>query len=263
MDGGGEAFDARAARPLAGRRVLVTRARDQGAGLVRDLESKGAEVLWIPAIETVFSPPGEMEIPHLLELERVPWIAFTSPNGVRYFRELLAGRGLRLPGTVRVAAVGSATQRALEDEGIPVSVRPKIATGLGLGRHLADSFPPSRILAPRGRKGREEMAAALEEAGWKVLPVTCYDTVPTRITDADLNALSEGVDAALFASPSQVRNLWNALDAPRRELLRRCLLIPIGTTTARAIEKLGLPHAPPPREFSAEGLVEALLAHLA
>ncbi len=247
---------------LQGRRILVTRARDQGETLVRTLQSLGATVLWIPAIETVPILPENSEGRAIEELERFQWIAFTSTNTVRYFLGLLAEAGRSIPPQIRIAAVGAATERALLSEGLPVHERPGTATGLGLGIHLAEVSPPGRILVPRGRRGRRELAAHLEGAGWQVVSLACYDTVPVRLADTDIEAFREGIDGALFASPSQVHNFWSALDERDREVLKGALLVPIGPTTARALEELGLESAPLPGESTAEGMVNTLVANL-
>ena len=107
----------------------------------------------------------------------------------------------------------------------------------------------------------EELATYLTKAGWQVVPITCYDTVPARIAESDMGAFRKGVDAALFASPSQVRNFWSSLGEEARGILKRALLLPIGPTTARALEELGLEPGPLPEETTAQGLVNVLVDH--
>ena len=109
----GKSNDPNRKQPLINRRVLVTRARDQGETLVRALQALGAAVLWIPAIETIAVSPGDSELRVLEHLENFQWIAFTSANAVSYFRDLLAEAGRSIPSQVRIAAVGAATAPGL------------------------------------------------------------------------------------------------------------------------------------------------------
>lgn len=245
-------------RPLAGMRVLVTRAEDQGEGLLHALGTLGASVVWIPSIRTEPIRPTPAEIASLDHLNTFRWTAFTSPNAVRYFLALLSERGAVFPREIRVAAVGAATGRALEEAGIPVHSVPGEATGKALARHLTAISPPSRLLLPRGRKGREELPEILGAAGWEVVPLTCYDTLPAVVSPEAAAELARGLDAALFASPSAARNLWAALGEPGREVLRRALLVPIGPTTALALKEIGLEPTLPPADYSVPGLVDAL-----
>ena len=250
------------ALPLEGMRVLVTRAEDQGEGLAKALEKLGASVVWIPALRTAPVEPGAVDWTLLDHLETFAWAAFASPNAVRHFLGLLRGRGMDLPPGLRVAAVGAATERALTEVGIPVHAVPDEATGKALARHLQLLSSPSRLLLPRGRKGREELAVTLAAAGWEVIPFVCYDTLPANISADAAREIARGLDAALFASPSAAKNLWSALDKGGREILRRTLLVPIGPTTTQALKDLGLEPASAAPDHSVPGLVDALLRAL-
>jgi uroporphyrinogen-III synthase len=247
------------ALPLEGFRVLVTRAEDQGEGLSKALENLGASVVWIPAIRTVAVEPSAGDRTLLENLESFAWTAFASPNAVRHFLGFLRDRGTCLPPGMRVAAVGAATENALTEAGVTVHAVPGEATGKALANHLQSLSPPSRLLLPRGRKGREELPELLAAAGWEVVPIVCYDTLAVEISAKSAREIARGLDAALFASPSAAKNLWAALDGEGREVLRRALLVPIGPTTAQALRELGLEPATPPADHSVPGLVDTLL----
>jgi uroporphyrinogen-III synthase len=242
--------------------VLVTRAEDQGVGLQTTLESLGAEVLWIPAIRTEPVPPRGPEGHLPEEMGAFAWVAFTSPNGVRYFFQALRGTVGKLPSSVRVAAIGTATEEALAREGIRVHLSPPRATGRSLGETLVATSGPVPILLPRGRRGREELGGILRKAGWAVTEVILYDTVAPDIGPDALAKFSGGFDAALFASPSAVTNLWEALPADARTALARAKLLPIGSTTAEALRRLGLEPAEVPEDPGVDALVGALLVAL-
>ena len=249
--------------PLSGKRVLVTRAEGQDGGLSCSLEALGALVISIPTISAVPVPFEDEVRSWPAGLSDFGWAAFASQNGVRFFWDWLESSPYTLPGDIRVAAVGEVTGRALEERGIRVELVPATRTGRGLGRELRERYPPSKVLLPRGRQGRNEIAESLSSAGWEVVPLVCYETVAPRIEPAALAELRTGVDAALFASPSSIKNLWSALGDGDRAILTRAALVPIGETTRGAIEDLGLSATPCPEETSCEGLVARVVSILA
>ena len=246
---------------LRGRRILITRPRTQGGRLNELLQAYGAEVLWIPAIETVAEPLDEAGRALLSDLGRFDWAAFTSENSLKYFLKLLGTEGLSLSKRTRIASVGAATSRACREAGLAVHAQPEVFTGEALGRLLTTEYRPGTLLLPRGTAGREELAGVLRQSGWSVEALTCYRTRPARIHAQEIWELEQGLDAALFASPSAARALWEALSEIGRDALRRALVLPIGPTTAEALKALGLAPAPPPEETTSEGLVAALQHH--
>jgi uroporphyrinogen-III synthase len=246
---------------LRGRRILITRPKTQGGRLQELLRGYGAEVLWVPAIETIALPPDDEAKALLLGLGRFDWVAFTSENSLKYFLQLLAAEGLALSRRTRVASVGAATSRACQEAGLVVHAQPAVFTGADLGRLLAGEYRPGRLLLPRGTAGREDLAQILGQAGWAVETLTCYHTRPAPIAPQEIWKLEQGLDAALFASPSAVKALWEALSEIGRDALRKAVLLPIGPSTAEALRDLGLTPAAPPKETTSNGLVAALLRH--
>lgn len=247
---------------LRGRRILITRARSQGDKLHEAIRSLGAEPLWVPAIETVPVPLDPAGRAALEDLQGFSWVAFTSENAVKFFFALLAEAGVELPKHLRLASVGPATTRSLRLRDLVVEAQPEDATGLDLARLLTTKHRRSRLLLPRAAAGREELADHLAEAGWQVVPLTIYETRPAVITPEHIWAIEQGVDAALFASPSAVKALWEALPDTARAALRRALCQPIGPTTARALLEVGLAPAPLPEQSTAEGLLKAIQDNL-
>lgn len=243
---------------LTGRRILITRPRTQGARLEKAITTLGGEVLWVPAIETVPEPPDEASRRILADLGRFAWVAFTSENALKYFLEILETEGVVAPRSLRVASVGPATSRACQEAGLQVLAQPENATGAELGRLLASQFRPAALLLPRSASGREELAAILEGAGWQVQALTCYRTRPAPLTPDQIWRIEQGVDAAVFASPSAATALWEALPETARTVLRGAYCLPIGPTTAKAMEALGLVPGTPPERTTSDGLVDAL-----
>jgi len=247
---------------LRGRRILMTRAREQGAKLARAIEEQGGEVVWVPAIQTAALPLDEAGRELLQNLDRFRWVAFTSENAVKFFFQALESEGLDLPKHLRLASVGPATSRGLVARDLKVEAQPETFTGLDLAKLLTEKHPRGHLLFPRASSGGEEFEAHLRASGWEVTSLVLYKTRPAPITPDHVWAIEQGVDAALFASPSAVKALWSALPETAREVLRKAVCQPIGPTTAGALQAVGLVPAPLPPESTAEGLVKAIQERL-
>jgi uroporphyrinogen III methyltransferase/synthase len=247
---------------LAGRTVVVTRARAQARAARAALEALGAQVLPFPtiALEPVADDAADRAVAGLGAYD---WIAFTSANAVRFFWERLAAAGLASPQQqVRLAAVGEATAAALAERGARASAMPEVF----LGTALADALGPlerRRVLLPRSDIGREETAAALRAAGAVVDEVVVYRTVPARPAPEAWRALEAGVDAVTFTSPSTVRGFLEAGGEAAARALRQAVIACIGPVTADAVRAAGAPVHVQPARHTAPALVDALEAHFA
>lgn len=261
------------ARPLFGRRVLVTRPRDQAAELVDQLVALGADPILAPMIRIV--PPDDPG-----PLQRAAddaaffdWIVFTSANSVEAFMTaLLDGtRDLRALKGPRLCTVGSGTAERLGRYGIKVDVIPDEFRAEAVLGALARYGPleDARVLLPRSDIGREVIAERLRDAGALVTDVIAYRTVldeTQRSGDPDIyGLLLEGrIDVVTFASASAVRNfvrLFGSDQAP--DLLRRTTVAAIGPVTAEAARQLGIEVTVQPAAYTIPGLVDAIAAHFA
>ncbi len=256
-------------RPLFGKRVLVTRAAQQAAGTAALLRDHGAEPLVVPTI-TIGAPadPGPLARA-LAELRRgaYTWVAFTSANGVEqtWASLIAAGGDARAFGGVRLAAIGPATARALEQCGLRADVVAKEFRGEGLAdellRVLAGGAVATRVLLPRAAKAREALPEALRAAGCVVDVVAAYETLPPppETVDALRRDLEAGrVDAVTFTSSSTVDNLCDLLGAHAAQLLGRPRIASIGPVTAETARARGLRVDVTATEFTVPGLVRAL-----
>jgi uroporphyrinogen III methyltransferase / synthase len=247
---------------LRGRRILMTRARAQGDKLAAAIQEQGGTVVWVPAIRVIPLPLGDAGRELLGDLDRFRWVAFTSENASKFFFRLLKDEGLELPKHLRLASVGPATTKGLVARGLKIEAQPEIYTGLDLAKLLVTKQPRGPLLLPRSADGREELADHLRGAGWEVAPIAVYETRPAPITPDHVWAIEQGVDAALFASPSAVKALWEAIPETARTVLREAVCQPIGPTTARALQEVGLTPSPLPEHSTAEDLVKAVIARL-
>ncbi len=258
------------ARPLAGRTVLVTRAREQAAEFAAALEAFGARVVFCPTIEIV-APESYAQLDEAVEnLFGYDWLIFTSTNAVEHFLARLGAlaKDVSELDELRVCAVGAATAERLAEAHIHVDVVPELAQAEGVFSALADyaggreSLHGLNFLFPRAAAGRDYIPRALAEAGARVDVVTAYRTVRPETTErAKTEALlvGGGVDCVTFTSPSTVRNFAQLFDtSDLAPLLAGVRVACIGGTTASAAADLNLRADIVPAEHNARALARAV-----
>lgn len=254
-------------RPLAGRRIVVTRPREQAPALVERLEAAGASVLTTPTI--AIEPPDSWD-PLDRALERLPeyhWVVFTSVNGVAMVLHRLAERGRAATAVTRtrVAAIGPATAEALRAWGVVPEVVPEEYVAEGLAARLRDRIHPGdRVLLPRAAETRDVLVRELEAMGARIDEVAAYRTRPVAAAGHELRAaLGDGqVDMMTFASSSAVRH-FSALFAPAdlAALMMGVAVACIGPVTAQTAIQLGLVVRVVPDEYTIPALARAIVRY--
>jgi uroporphyrinogen III methyltransferase / synthase len=233
-------------KPLAGKRIVVTRAPKQAGELILELEKLGAEVLLLPTLS--FAPPESWEKldAELRRLDCFDGILFLSKNAVVYFFDRCVQLGIRwevLQSRSRlIGAVGEATAKAIEARGLGVDYVSKNRAGEALARELGRRLAGKRVLLPRSDRGDARVLAALKEVGADVTEVVAYRTTSAESVDPKIVAQirSGEVDVITFASPSAFQNLADLLQPDElASLSARVQLAAIGPTTAQAIRKAG------------------------
>lgn len=254
-------------RPLFGRRIVVTRAREQAGQFARRLRELGAEVIEVPTIK--LEPPSRRQelVDALLELNAYDWLVFTSPNGVSKFFDYFFKQfhDMRDLGGARIAAVGPATAAKLQELHLQVDLMPDEALGLAIAKAFAkfESIENLKICLLRAEAANRDLPDALEALGAIVDDVACYKTVPETedTTGAAASLLETGADWVAFTSGSTVQNFHARFDLPA--LLRKFPQLKtaaIGPETSRALAALELKPALEAKHHTIDGLVEALLA---
>jgi uroporphyrinogen-III synthase len=249
---------------LDGRRILVTRPGRRGETLGARLGQLGADVEVHPTI--AFLPPrnGDDAQRAIRELERYDWFLFTSATGVRYFGSAIEAAGARIPAGAKVAAIGSATARALRDAGIEPDLTAKDSRSEGLAAAFADqSVADTHMLLVRPEIARDVLPHALASAGARVTAVAFYRTVAGETAATAAERVCEGrYDVTLFSSPSTLRFLLQGA-GPRveetREALGRTTRVAIGAVTATALDEERLPAHAVALEPTERALVEAVI----
>jgi len=245
-------------RPLFGKSVVVTRAREQASALRARLEELGAEVLELPSIEI---EAVDVTVPDLSGYE---WLVFTSPNGVgAFFERGLApsGRDSRALGGLRVAAIGPGTARELATHGITVDLVPErfVAESL-LEAFPAPSAAGAKVLLARAEQARDVLPEGLGERGYTVEVLPVYRTVAATPDPLAVERVRAGeVDALTFTSSSTVTNLLDLLGAVPDP---QPLVVSIGPVTSATAVERGLRVDAEADPHTIEGLIETLLSAL-
>ncbi|MDA8291925.1 MAG: uroporphyrinogen-III C-methyltransferase [Actinomycetota bacterium] len=245
-------------RPLAGWRVLVTRAADQGAALADRLASLGARPVELPVIEIVDPADGGAALREAAtRAGAFEWVVVASSNAAD--RLLDAVRDARSLAGTKVAAIGPATAAALARRGIVADLVPSRY----LGEALAAEFPPppgrgARVLLARASVSRDVVPDALRDAGWEVEVVDAYETRPVELSPERLDAV-RGAHAVTFASPSAVSAFLATAGRDRVP----GVVVTIGPVTSAAVREAGVEVTAEAAEHTAEGIVTALVSHAA
>ncbi|MFQ5656922.1 MAG: uroporphyrinogen-III synthase, partial [Candidatus Methylomirabilales bacterium] len=255
-------------RPLFGRRIVVTRAREQQSSFAAMLEELGAEVLECPTI--AIRPPESWEPLDraISEVEQYVWILFSSVNGVQAFFERLrvANRDLRALSRAKVAAIGPATAAALQSRGL----HPDLVPLEFQAESLLEALEPYemrgvRILFPRATVARDVLPDGLRARGATVDVVPAYQTVPVfEHRDRILDLMkARRIDAVTFTSSSTVTNFAEMFAGEDLAgLLARTQVACIGPITAETAMRFGVRPQIQAHAYTIPALVEALVAHL-
>jgi uroporphyrinogen III methyltransferase/synthase len=260
------------ARPLFGKRVLVTRPREQAGEMIDRLTVLGADAIEAPMIRIV--PPDD-EGP-LKQAARnaaaFDWIVFTSANSVEAFMSaLLDGpRDIRALAGPQLCTVGSGTAERLARYGIRVDLVPDEFRAEAVVAVLAQNgaVEGSRVLVPRADIGRDVIADGLRGAGAHVTDVVAYKTVLEEAQQDDgpdvyRMLLDQAIDVVTFTSPSAVRNFTEIYGAEQTtDLLKNTIVAVIGPVTAEAAIQLGIPVAVVPAVATVPALVDAIAAYV-
>ena len=255
---------------LAGQRVIVTRAREQSAGLTTRLEQLGTTVIHLPTISIVSPDSWSGADAAALRLAGgdYSWVTFTSSNGVTRFLDRLEQLEATIPQATKVAAVGRSTARALASRGAHPDLVPTRFTALDLARELGPGS--GRILAPRAAGAPADMPGALRRAGWTVDEVAVYRTVPAPgDTPAVRTARAGRFDVVTFSSASTVRYFVNVVGHPSDLGLGSAsaqggdarVVACIGPVTAETALSLGVRVDLVAPQHTVDGLVAALCHH--
>src|SRR5436190_8196843 len=241
-------------KPLFGKRIVITRAREQASDLKRLFEESGANVVQFPTIEIV--APESFESLDRAVNEKWDWLIFTSVNGVEAFFGRMTRDARTLAGT-KIAAVGEPTSAALRRHGIVPDLVPDKFQSISLLPHFPDDMRGVRVALVRAQEGRDEVLNELRKRGADVLLAVAYRTVPVTANADELH----DVDVVTFTSASTVDNFFAAI--PDATKLNGALLASIGPTTTEAIQRHGRQPDVEASNASVQALHDAVVAAIA
>jgi len=254
---------------LSGRRIAVTRAREQASELAAKLQALGAEVVELPLIAVSREVDRETLADVFAELGSYDWIVFTSANGVRFFFEEFHRHfdDIRALGLLRFAAVGDTTAQSIAAQHIRVDCQPKIATAEALADELiaTGGLDSAKLLVITGNLNRDALIKKLEDARAIVDRLQVYKTEKTDLSaePAAQDFRARGADAILFASSSAVQSFVDQAAALKlAKDARRPLAGSIGPQTSETMKKVGMPIDFEAKQPSLDALVDALIKKL-
>jgi uroporphyrinogen III methyltransferase/synthase len=256
-------------KPLFGKRIVVTRAREQASGFLARLNELGAACIEFPTIQVV--PPKSWDALDraLMRLEGYQWLLFTSVNGVKKFFDRLEhlGMDMRELKDMKVGAIGPKTAEAVYKKGI----RPDLVPNEYRAEAVLDAFGKwdvkgKKILLPRAAKAREVLPMGLVKMGASVDEIPAYQTVQPEHDKARVKGmLDKGeIDMVTFTSSSTVTNFVEMFGEERQQLktwMAKVAVACIGPVTARTAEEQGLSVSLIPEEYTIEGLANAIVQY--
>lgn len=283
------------ARSLDGVRVLVGRARHQAGALSSALRKAGAQVIEIPFIE-IRRPRSYQALDSALKnLHSYDWLILTSVNGVeamwkrldalslrnasrrRKERELASVTKLALRDAalgartkhIRVAAIGPATQKAIEQRGVKVDVVPKEYVAESVVRSLRGKVKGKRVLLVRAKLARDVIPRELRKAGARVDVVQAYETVVPQSSRGRLQAALRNPrrrpHVVTFTSSSTVKNFIHLLGPGQGQIARAIANLDgirtasIGPVTSSTLREFGFRVDIAAKEFTIPGMVQAIV----
>ncbi len=260
--------------PLAGCRVLVSRAKKQAGGLSSVLRDLGCTVIEIPFIE-IRKPSSYKPLDTVLRnFPTYDWLILTSVNGVEALFARMEKKKLDESALthLKIAAIGPATRKAIEAQGLEVAVTPKEYVAESVVDALRRRVKGKRVLLVRAKVARDVIPRELRKAGAIVDVIEAYETVTPESSTARLRkvlASDTGKPHAItFTSSSTVRNFVSLLGlrAARAALKKPARhhgihSVSIGPVTSATLRELGLPVDIEAKEYTVPGLVRAIVKH--
>jgi len=254
-----------AEQPLSGIRVLVGRARHQAGALSAELRRLGASVIEIPFIE-IRKPRSFKPLDSALKnLATYDWLILTSVNGVEAMWDRLAQLQLgdKPLSAIRIAAIGPATKKAIEQRGVTVDVVPKEYVAESVVRSMRAKVKGQSVLLVRAKVARDVIPRELRRAGAHVEVVEAYETVvppsSRRRLEAALKNPKKRPHVVTFTSSSTVRNFVELLGRAGLASLDGIRMSSIGPVTSATLREFKLPVDIAAKEFTIPGLVAAIV----
>lgn len=245
-----------------GPQVVLTREAGKNDTLKHLLEARGISCLEMPLVETSVGPERHL-LKDALQNEEFEWVCVTSPEAALVLMEEWIAAGQP---NIRVAVVGKGTSAVFEQAGA-TGLLPEFIPSVANAEHFGPELPKieggnRRILYPASNKAASTLQNGLTERGFAVKRLNTYDTLPVTNIDESTLSLARNASVIAVASPSAFKS-WVRLAGS--DSLDRMVVACIGSTSARAAEKAGVPDSKIfyPTEPGLETFVESIIDALA
>jgi uroporphyrinogen III methyltransferase / synthase len=258
-------------KPLFGKRIVVTRAREQASSFLAGLKELGASCIEFPTIEII--PPDDWApIDKAIEqIKKYNWLIFTSVNGVKYFFKRLFenSKDVRALRDIRVCTIGPKTAEAVREFGIlPDMVPPEYRAEAVIEEFRRLRVDNLKILLPRAKEAREILPNELKKMGASIDVVDAYQTVMPENRIAAISKMLEAgeINMITFTSSSTVTNFMGMFENnadQAKEWLKDVDIASIGPITSETVKKLGLKVTVEPTDYTIEALTDAIVRHYA
>lgn len=253
-------------KPLFGKKVLVTRTRQQASKLSKQIEALGGEAIEFPTIKIVENNDFKDIDRAIGEVDKYKWIIFTSVNGVKYFFDRMKKLDfdIRLLKKAKLCAIGPATAKALDDMGLMVEYVPEEYRAEAIVDILKDKIQPGdHVLLPRADIARKILVEELRKLGANVNNIAIYKTVIPNHDRGELIKLlkEKSIDVITFTSSSTARNFCEILGKDNLNLIKGITIAAIGPITADTSKELEVKVDIIAKEYNIPGLVNAILEH--
>jgi len=255
-------------KPLFGKTIVVTRARQQASDLLRKLNALGAECIECPTIEIV--PPNDIQPMEssIANVEIYDWLVFTSVNGVRFFFKTLfsMGKDVRILGHLRLCTIGPVTAEELMNYGLKTDILPDTYQAESVVEAFEkESMTGKKVLIPRAKQARSVLPESLSDMGAVVDEVTAYQTIAGSGHDRGVvdRVQSADIDMVTFTSSSTVTNFCDMFPgiAENASFKQKVAIASIGPITSETAQKKGLDVAVEAEVFTIPGLIGAILGY--
>jgi len=254
-------------RPLLGKRIVVTRAREQASDIVRQLSDLGADCLEYPTIKIVPAIDLKPMDEAIKNLGTYDWIVFTSVNGVKFFFDRLfeTDRDVRALNHLCTAAIGPATAERMFQFGLKSDIIPKNYRAESVVEAFRnEKLDGKKILLPRAAEARPVLPAELRNMGAEVDELTAYLTEKV-LDNVDLlvkKLEDKTIELITFTSSSTVINFKSLLPPDKfNQLIDGVTIASIGPITTDTALELGFKVDITAESYTIPGLCAAILKY--
>lgn len=245
-------------KPLFGKKIVVTRTRDQASKLTGMLVPMGARVIEFPTIEIRKLETAGRLFDAISAMSKYDWIVFTSQNAVNIFFEEVfeSGRDVRIFGRIKIAAIGKASADELKKYGLTADLVPPQFVAESLLEEMGkQNLTGKKILLPCSADARPVLAEGLKELGADVNRIHIYSAVKPEEIDAGLIEEVRDADIITFTSSSTATNFFDILKPGSQ------VIASIGPVTTKTLEEIGVRPQVTASEYTIPGLVQALVEY--